>query len=35
MEVQEIAEVLGLSERSVLRDWVFSKAWLSRELQRE
>jgi hypothetical protein len=27
--------VLGLSERSVLRDWVFSKAWLSRELQRE
>jgi len=35
MEVQEIAEVLGLSERSVQRDWVFSKAWLSRELQRE
>ena len=26
MEVQEIAEVLGLSERSVQRDWVFSKA---------
>jgi hypothetical protein len=24
-----------LSERSVLRDWVFSKAWLSRELRRE
>ena len=35
MEVQEIAEVLGLSERSFQRDWVFSKAWLSRELQRE
>ena len=35
MEVQEIAEVLGLSERSVQRDWVFSKAWWSRELQRE
>lgn len=35
MEVQEIAEVLGLSEKSVQRDWVFSKAWLSRELQRE
>jgi len=35
MEVQEIAQVLGLSEKSVQRDWVFSKAWLSRELQRE
>ena len=35
MEVQEIAEVLGLSEKSIQRDWVFSKAWLSRELQRE
>jgi NADH-quinone oxidoreductase subunit E len=33
--VVEIAEVLGLSEKSVQRDWVFSKAWLSRELQRE
>lgn len=35
MEVREIAEVLGLSEKSVQRDWVFSKAWLSRELRRE
>lgn len=35
MEVQEIAQVMGLSEKSIQRDWVFSKAWLSRELQRE
>ena len=33
MEVAEIADVLGLSEKSVQRDWVFAKAWLSRELQ--
>ena len=33
MEVGEIADVLGLSEKSVQRDWVFAKAWLSRELQ--
>jgi RNA polymerase sigma factor (TIGR02999 family) len=28
----EIAHVLGLSERTVLREWRFSKAWLGREL---
>ena len=28
----ETAEVLGLSERTVIRDWQFAKAWLAREL---
>ena len=28
----EIAEVLGLSERTVIRDWLFAKAWLAREV---
>jgi RNA polymerase sigma factor (TIGR02999 family) len=31
---EETAEVLGLSVRSVLRDWKFAKAWLLRELSR-
>ncbi len=32
MEISEIAETLGVSEPTVKRDWVFAKAWLSREL---
>jgi RNA polymerase sigma factor (TIGR02999 family) len=28
----EVAEALGISERSVIRDWLFAKAWLAREL---
>jgi RNA polymerase sigma factor (TIGR02999 family) len=28
----EAAESLGLSERTVIRDWQFAKAWLAREL---
>ena len=28
----EAAEALGLSERTVIRDWQFAKAWLAREL---
>ncbi len=34
MEVQEIAIALNASEKTVQRDWVFAKAWLSRELQK-
>jgi RNA polymerase sigma factor (TIGR02999 family) len=34
MEVQEIATALNASEKTVQRDWVFAKAWLSRELKR-
>lgn len=31
----EIAETLGMSERTVRRDWVFAKAWIARALGRE
>ena len=34
MDTREIAEVLNVSEKTVLRDWNFSKAWLSRALVR-
>jgi RNA polymerase sigma factor (TIGR02999 family) len=33
LEVSEIAEQLGISEATVLRDWRASKAWLARELR--
>ena len=29
---EEIAETLGITPRTVIRDWQFAKAWLSREL---
>jgi RNA polymerase sigma factor (TIGR02999 family) len=32
--VAETAELLGVSEATVLRDWRAAKAWLSRELRR-
>ncbi len=32
METREIAEVLSVSAKTVLRDWSFAKAWLRREL---
>jgi RNA polymerase sigma factor (TIGR02999 family) len=32
LEAREIAEVLQVSEKTVLRDWSFAKLWLSREL---
>lgn len=32
MEETEIAEVLGISERTVRRDWVKARAWLYKEL---
>jgi DNA-directed RNA polymerase specialized sigma24 family protein len=31
---EEIVAVLDISPRTVRRDWSFSKAWLSRELNR-
>jgi RNA polymerase sigma factor (TIGR02999 family) len=34
LEIPEIAELLGVSEATVLRDWRASKAWLARELRR-
>jgi RNA polymerase sigma factor (TIGR02999 family) len=35
MEVEAIAAVLGMTDRTVRRRWVFAKAWLSRELSPE
>ena len=32
LEANEIAEVLQVSEKTVLRDWSFAKLWLCREL---
>ena len=34
LDVAETAEVLGLSESTVKRDWQMAKAWLHRELKR-
>lgn len=33
LEVEEVAEVIGVSAVTVMRDWRFSKAWLGRELR--
>jgi RNA polymerase sigma factor (TIGR02999 family) len=33
MSVEETAEALGVSPRSVKRDWSFARAWLRREMQ--
>src|SRR5579863_8327581 len=35
LNVEETAEVLGISSDTVLRDWQFAKLWLLRELNRE
>ena len=35
MEEREIADVLGVTERTVRRDWVKARAWLYRELYPE
>ena len=32
LSVEEIAEVLRISEITVMRDWKFAKAWLTREI---
>ena len=33
LSIKEIAEVLQVSEITVLRDWKFAKAWLMREIK--
>ncbi len=35
LNAKEIAEILNVSTKTVLRDWQFAKAWLSRQLARE
>jgi RNA polymerase sigma factor (TIGR02999 family) len=34
LNTDEIAEVLGVSAPTVLRDWKLAKAWLQREMKR-
>ncbi len=34
LEMKEIATALNASEKTVQRDWMFAKAWLSRELKK-
>jgi DNA-directed RNA polymerase specialized sigma24 family protein len=33
MEIDETAEVLGISPATVKRDWALARAWLNRELR--
>jgi DNA-directed RNA polymerase specialized sigma subunit len=35
LNVNETAQLLGVSKATVLRDWRAAKAWLSGELRRE
>ena len=35
LSVKETAEVLKVSEQTVLRDWRLAKSWLLRELDKE
>ena len=35
LNVEETAEVLGISPQSVMRDWKLAKAWLLREVSRK
>jgi RNA polymerase sigma factor (TIGR02999 family) len=32
LTVTEIAQVLGVSSATVMRDWMFAKAWLTRQM---
>jgi RNA polymerase sigma factor (TIGR02999 family) len=34
LSVEQTVEAMGISERTVMRDWEFAKVWLSRELTR-
>jgi DNA-directed RNA polymerase specialized sigma24 family protein len=34
LEVAEVAELLDVSEATILRDWRAAKAWLAQELRR-
>jgi len=34
LEIDEVAEVLQVSRRTVINDWNFAKVWLQREISR-
>ena len=33
--VSQVASMLGVSESTIEKDWMFARAWLRRELDRE
>ena len=33
LSIEETAEALGVSTKTVMRDWDFAKAWLQREMR--
>ena len=33
MSIEDTATALGVSARTVQRDWIFARAWLRREMQ--
>jgi RNA polymerase sigma factor (sigma-70 family) len=35
LSVEQTAQALGVSERTVNNDWTYARAWLARELQRQ
>jgi DNA-directed RNA polymerase specialized sigma24 family protein len=35
LSVSETAEILGVSEGTVDRDWTLAKAWIKKEVRRE
>jgi len=35
LSIKETAEVLGVSQETVLRDWRLAKVWLLRQLSKE
>ena len=35
LTIEQVAEMLGVTTRTVDRDWMFAKAWLQRELARQ
>jgi RNA polymerase sigma factor (TIGR02999 family) len=35
LEIEEIAQALGVSTKTVKRDWTFARAWLARELRED
>ena len=35
MQIEAIAVVLGVTDRTVRRHWVYAKAWIARELERD
>jgi hypothetical protein len=35
LSVEETAEVLKVSPRTIVREWDFAKAWLAREMKKE